>query len=94
MGEIARFKGMKISIYPFSDDGNEHPPAHIHIMKDNYRYKFDIMTCEQMFDKKHKKVMDTKDKRMLVEWMKRHKEELVYNWELAEAKQSNFRYIK
>lgn len=93
MGEIAKIRGMKISIYPFSDNGNEHPPAHIHVNKNRHRYKFDINTYEPIYDSAHNKKMPKNDQKALIKWMKEHHEELIENWKIAESKSSNFKYI-
>lgn len=94
MGEISKFNGMKISMYPFNDGfHNEHDPAHIHIKSRGAIYKFDLLTKEQIYDSKYKKAMPPNDKRKLIKWMKQHEKELWDNWAIAKSGSNNFKTI-
>ncbi len=76
MPEISRFYGI-IIFMNFSD----HLPPHFHARYQNQEVTIEIETGV-VTGKMSKRAL-----RMLFEWMERHQEELMMNWERARARQ-------
>lgn len=94
MGEIAKYDGMKICMYPFNDGfHNEHEPAHIHVKSKGRWYKFKLSNYEQIFDSKYKQKMNPNERKKLIKWMKDHDKELWENWSIAKSGSNNFKTI-
>ena len=95
MGIICKFNNIKIIMYQFTDDNrSEHEPPHIHITIDNIHYKINIITKEQILDSTHNIKMRNKDFNKVINWIDTNEKILLYNWEIAKNKSTNFIKIK
>jgi len=75
MPVLSRFSGIIISMY-FDD----HPPQHFHARYGSYQAKFEIRSGELIIG-----TLPPRARSCVEEWRKAHIEELMANWDLAEA---------
>ena len=71
MPEISRFFGIVIRMY-----WNDHAPPHFHAQYGKFKASFDIETSE-----KTKGKLPPAGERLIREWAKRYKKQLLENWE-------------
>lgn len=76
MPEICRFLGIVIFIYY-----NDHSPPHFHVEYNEYRAVFSIESLTLLDGKLPKRVIS-----LVLEWAFLHREELIADWKLAQAK--------
>jgi hypothetical protein len=74
--KVSEFFG--IAIYMYYDD---HGPPHFHALYAGRDAAFDIETLEVLFGQASPRV-----RRLVVEWAKQHRDELVDRWNKARAK--------
>lgn len=76
MPEISRFFGITIAMYY-----NEHNPPHFHARYGSYKVEVEIRTLAILAGNLPPRAMG-----MVVEWASNHQEELMENWNLAQAR--------
>lgn len=76
MPEVCRFLGIVIGVFH-----REHPPPHFHAVYGEYQITVDIQTGVIHGD------FPKRALRLVYEWLDLHKDELLENWELAQARQ-------
>jgi len=75
MPEVSRFLGIVIGIYY-----REHPPPHFHAVYGEYQITVDIQTGVVHGDFPKRALQH------VLEWLDLHKDELLEDWELAQAR--------
>lgn len=75
MSEVCRFLGIVIGIYH-----REHPPPHFHAVYGEYQITVDIEAGIVHGD------FPKRALRHVLEWLDLHKDELLEDWELAQAR--------
>jgi len=83
MPTISIFFGMVIQMY-----WRDHPPAHFHVIYQGYGASVAIETGEVLEGE-----MPRSARRILKEWARRHRDELLQNWERGRLNQ-NFLVIQ
>jgi hypothetical protein len=76
MPEVCRFLGIVIGVFH-----RDHPPPHFHAAYGEYQITVDIQTGVIHGD------FPKRALRLVHEWLDLHKDELLENWELAQARQ-------
>jgi hypothetical protein len=76
MPSISRFYGIVVSMY-----SSDHPPPHFHARYSEYEAKIDIATGEPQAGE-----LPTRALRLIREWADLHRDELLADWELAQAR--------
>ncbi|GMT48736.1 MAG: hypothetical protein IEMM0008_0275 [bacterium] len=77
MPEISRFLGIVISI-----NYNDHSPPHFHVKYNEHRAMFSIKSLELIEGFLPKRIVI-----LVLEWGYDHRDDLMENWNLAQAKQ-------
>lgn len=75
MPEISRFYGIIISIFY-----DEHNPPHFHARYGKNKVVIDIRTLEVLAGE-----ISSRALKMVKEWASQHQQELMHDWELAQA---------
>lgn len=64
----------------------DHPPPHLHALHGDAEALFDIRTGQVMAGR-----LARRETRYMVEWISRHRDDLMRNWALASTGQPTFR---
>ena len=78
MPTISQFFGIVIQMYL----RGEHPPPHFHASYAEQEVTVDILTLKVMSGKMQRRALA-----MVLEWASEHREELMEDWDLCQAKQ-------
>ncbi len=76
MPRISYFYGIVVSMY-----GSDHPPPHFHARYGEHEAKIDIATGEPQAGD-----LPVRALRLIREWAELHRNELLADWELAQAR--------
>ena len=76
MPEISRFLGIVIAMYY-----NDHAPPHFHAHYGDSEIRVEINTGEVMSG-----VFPTRARKLVLEWLDMHRDELLEDWKLAELR--------
>jgi hypothetical protein len=76
MPRISYFYGIIIAMY-----SNDHPPPHFHARYGEYEAKIEIATVDLLAGQ-----LPTRALRLIREWAELHRDELLADWELAQAR--------
>ena len=83
MPEISRFFGIRIAMFY-----KDHGPPHFHAKYQNFKASYNIETGKRMAG-----VFPKAGERIIRDWAKTYKEQLLENWELTKTK-GKFKKIK
>jgi hypothetical protein len=78
MAEISRFYGIIVRI--FTETGEQHHAAHIHVYYQNMKAVYDINSIELLTG-----ALPRRQQRLVEAWIELYQEELLENWKLAFA---------